>query len=286
LLYYLRMLLLDPAPRLRDQIVALLCRHSPMSVGDIQKKTRKGSKKYSKQAIYKELALLEDCGIAVKTKNKYRLTLTWLFQFVSHAELLLHEVSKGRFADDLIPTAGQHKSWRFTDHRSIDRLWAQLTSALLLKVADPIMYQAIQHPWWALLYKDLGKQFRTVLSKSSGTTYCVIDGDTYLDRLFIKNFPKGGSRCSNAPGFFGGQVPAYMTVIDRYVITTQYPVKFRRDLDDYFQSVRSQRDIQAGEVLQLFQSPGKITTKIEHNTRKSLWLRRKFQRFFGLPLSK
>ncbi len=279
------MLFLDPAPRLRDHIVSVLCDHSPLTVAALHLKCRSDGKLYSLQAIYKELLILEENGIVMKAKGNYRLTLTWVFACVAHTEHLLGQVAKGGFGADLIPAAGKSRSWRFSDARSTDRLWVQLVTFLLQKSTTPHLYQSLPHPWHALLYDGLDEQFMNVLKKSGARTYCVVGGDTYLDRAFISRSQKQNALYANAPGLFREDGPVYLAVVGDYVIHTYYPAKFTKAVDAYFQQVKSKRDIRIGEVNCLFQNPGPIITKIAHSPTKALRIRRKFQRYFGLRRS-
>jgi hypothetical protein len=257
-----------------------------MSVEEIQRATRKGKDRYSKQAIYKELGLLLDSGIVLKTKKGYRITLTWVFDNAAHAESLLEQAKKGHFGSDLLPESGKHRSWKYSDNVRTDRLWVQLVTSLLQLDEDPILFQALHHPWHSLLYKELNPQFENTLRRSGAEYYCVVGGDTYLDKAFIKQTSKGSFFSANAPGMFKAEETMNFTVIGQYVITTHYPIKFTKAVDQYFKSINSKRDVKAEDVLSLFQNPGNITTKIEHNQKKSLRIRRRFQRYFGLPLTR
>lgn len=277
------MLLMDPVPRLRDRLVSLLCEGSPASVEDLLASLRREGRTFTKQAVYKELRLLEDGGVVVRSRGTYRITLTWIFGVLSHTERLMERLSGGDFAFDLIPAPGKSSVWKFTSNRNTDRLWVQLTTSLLQTVEDSRVFQSLPHPWHSLLYRDLDAQIAQVFRMSDARIYCVVGGDTYLDRLFIKNFPKDGSLCANAPGLFDTNDPVYLTIIGPFLISTHYSVKFTRAVDAYFHRIRSKADIRVEEVVRLFESPGTITTKIECSEKKAVKIRRRFERYFGLP---
>lgn len=279
------MLLLDPVPRLRDQLVSLLCKHSPATADELWRSVRGVQQRFTKQAVYKELGLLEESGIVVRAQGKYRITLTWLFEVIAYVEALSDRLGRRAFGGDLIPSIGRSRSWRFKSARNTDRLWVQLTSFLLQEEPGSVMYQSLPHPWHSLLYKGLDRQFDQVLRFSNATIYCVIGGDTYLDRLFMENFASINSHCANAPDFFSSTEMPHLTVINDFVITTHYTLKFTRAVDVFFERITSSRDIKSDEVITLFGNPGPITTKIEHNRKKALKIRRRFERYFGIPRS-
>jgi hypothetical protein len=276
------MLIHDPAPRLRDRIVAHLSIHPSMSASDIGKKLNEQRSRYSQPAVYKELAILVEAGILIRSAGRYRLSLTWIFDAVSYTDSLLATMKSAEYGEDLLPAPNQSRTFRLREHAHVDRLWGQLTGTLFSKMEQPIVYQALQHRWWPLLHRDLGRQFRYAMQKSTATSICVIHGDTYLDRLFKSLFPKHPSQCAIAPDFFKGIPWPFFTVIGDYIIRATYPSVFVSELDAYFRRIRSEREITVPDVQYLFRSPGIISVRIEHRREKAGQLRRKFHRHFGM----
>lgn len=275
------MLLLDPTPRLRDRIIGLLCGATALSVQQISKILKSQQCSYSKQAIYKELLLLEEHGLVVRAKSKFRISLTWIYEFLTQADYLAEACEKGSFAGDLLPPSGKHYSWQFTDIKRTDRLWVHLVVSALQNLSSPKVYQYLPHPWHGLLHDSLDQQYANAIRASKAVSYIVVGGDTYLDRLFVKNMAEGRFICSNAPGPFEREAASYLTIIGEYLITTSYPGSFVRAVNQYFSRIRSKRDIKSQEVMELFQKPGKVVTKIERNQKKSERTRRKFEEYFG-----
>lgn len=276
------MLLHDPAPRLRDRIVAHLSIHPPMSASDIGRKLNERSSRYSQAAVYKELAILVEAGILIRSAGLYRLSLTWIFDAVSYTDSILAMLEGAKYGDDLLPAPNQSRTFKLSEHAHVDRLWAQLTGTLFGKMKQPIVYQALQHRWWPLLHRDLGRQFRHAMKKTTAISICVIHGDTYLDRLFKSMFPKYPSQTAIAPDFFKGISWPFFTVIGDYIIRATYPSIFITELDAYFRRIRSEREVVVPDIQHLFRSPGIISVRIEHRKDKAARLRRKFQRYFGM----
>jgi hypothetical protein len=239
-------------------------------------------KRYSSQAVYKELAILVRAGILIHSKGEYRLSLSWIFEAVSYSDSLLDLIGRGGYGADLLPPPNHSLVFKLREHSHVDRLWGQLTGTLFGQMEQPVVYQALQHRWWPLLHRDLGRQFQQTMKKRGATSICVIRGDTFLDRLFMSMFPKSPSQCAIAPEFFKGIPWPFFTVIGDYIIRTKYPALFITELDAYFRRFKSERDVSVADVQYLFRSPGRISMKIEHNREKAARLRRKFHRFFGL----
>jgi len=275
------MLLHDPTPRLRDRIVAHLSVHAPISASDIGKKLNERSNRYSQPAVYKELAILVESGVLIRSKGLYRLSLAWIFDAVSYTESLLAVIGRAEYGDDLLPAPNQSRIFKLREHVHVDRLWGQVTGTLFSKMKQPVVYQALQHRWWPLLHRDLGRQFRQTMRKTAATSICVIGGDTYLDRLFMSIFPKEPSQCAIAPDFFEGIRWPFFTVIGDYIIRATYPSVFVTELDAYFRRIRSESEVIVPDVQHLFRSPGIIAVRIEHHSEKAARLRRKFHRHFG-----
>jgi hypothetical protein len=276
------MLLNDPTPRLRDRIVAHLSAYPSMSAPDIGRKLNEGDKRYSLPAVYKELAILVEAGILIRAKGLYRLSLLWIIDAASYTDSLLAFIGKGGYGAELLPKPNQSRTFKLREHAHVDRLWGQLTATLFGKMENPIVYQGLLHRWWPLLHRDLGRQFRQTMKKTTATSVCVIRGDTYLDRLFMSIFPKSPSRCAIDQAFLKGIPWPFFTVIGDYIIRTKYPSLFIAELDGYFKRIRSEREVTLANVQHLFRSTGIISMKIEHHSEKAGRLRRKFDRYFGM----
>lgn len=271
----------DSSPRLRDRIIALLTNGMTHTAQELTVLYSQAPYSFSASAVYKELSLLVESGAVIRINRRYRLSVPWLYDMIAYWENSLTNVEKSLSHHDILPDPFTRQVIRVKEHKHADRLWSQVISAIIASGADPVTYQALEHRWWPLLHRDLGRQYRQVMKAKQITSFCVIAGNTPLDREFVRLFPQKPSRCIISPRFFR-DLPPFSTVCGDYIIRSRYPEIFRRELDQYFRSIKNVREIAYADIQHLFRSPGTITCFIEHNPPKAKRLIRKFREKFSV----
>jgi hypothetical protein len=270
----------DSSPRLRDRIIALFSNGMTYTAQELTTQFKQAPYSFSASAIYKELSLLVESGAVLRINRRYRLSVPWLYDMIAYWENALASMEKNLSLHDLLPEPHTRHIIRVKEHKQADRLWSQIISAIIATGGEPVTYQALEHRWWPLLHRDLGRQYRQVMKAKQITSFCVIAGNTYLDREFVRLFPQKPSRCVVSPRF-SKDMPPFLTVCGDYIIRSRYPDVFRQELDQYFRSIKSVREIAYADIQHLFRSTGIITCIVEHNPRKAARLIRKFREMFS-----
>lgn len=108
----------------------------------------------------------------------------------------------------------------------------------------------------------------------------IIGGDSYLDRQGYCEWPKDIFIPSTAFSSFHNERRKYLTLIGPYIVTTAYQTTFMRQVDAYYEKVRSAADLVIQDVRRIFDQNVQIRVRLECNPKKARALQLKFHRHF------
>ena len=106
-------MILQTKENLEDFIVKALADAPSLTVAEISKKVIQDSKKYSSQAMYKELKKLQNGGVVVKSKRTYSLRLPWAFDLISLADKLSAIYTERPQLSFILPEINKKEIWHF-----------------------------------------------------------------------------------------------------------------------------------------------------------------------------
>jgi hypothetical protein len=275
-------MILSGHSKLADSLVAILARQPELSAADLHNLASKPERSYSLAAIYKELAKLKTQGIVVKQKDRFSLSLTWLFELQEFVDRVGVRYRNQDFLSTFLPGAVGKHSWSFSNLMSMDDFWNQILLALVSNFDGRSVLSWVPHPWFVLIHTEKERKLHSALRRLGRHFFTIFGGDAYLDHLAEKLYQKNIHTYSFAPGPFAKQVDTYLDVVGDYVLTVKIEGKLVSQIEKLFSSIRGRRDLDPLAAMEVLAAPAKIRMTLEKNSRLATTLRRKFEDYFGV----
>lgn len=268
--------------QIRESIVLILTTQGATTAEKLHALVNRDYKRCTLQAIYKELAGLREEGVVLKVKGAYGLSISWAVRILEFSDNVARSCLDGGEGLIELPLEGKNLSWKFPGIYPADQVWMQLVLRLLREHTPRRMFQWLSHPWHRLLYGERSTEFEDALRFFGAKDYVIVMGDSYLDYSVYRTWPKDVFVVSSAPSPFHAQGSKFMTVVGEYIIYTEYQASLMRSIDEYYQRIRSARDVKSGEVLSLFRQRTWVKVTLERKAKKASRLASTFERYFGL----
>ena len=128
-------MILQTKENLEDFIVKTLADKPSLTVAQINKELVRNAKKYTPQAIYKELRKLQKEGVLFKLGNQYTLRLPWVFDFVSLADKLSTTYTERPQLSLILPEINKKEIWHFSDLLKMNDFWSHILLILIQQVS-------------------------------------------------------------------------------------------------------------------------------------------------------
>jgi hypothetical protein len=267
---------------IRDRILYAFAKRGDMTAKELHESVMRGGGACTLQAVYKELAGLEDEGIVLKVQQGYGLALPWVVSLLEFNDELSRSFHQGRFSSFQLPAIHERCSWRFSSIRRSDQFWMQVMLTLLQECAPRRMFQWLPHPWHLLFYGEGSSTFERALRYVGGRSYIIVGGETFLDRQAVATWSPEVFIHSFAPGPFERERTDYFSIVGDFVLTTSYQPRLVNEVDRYYQRITRYSQMKRSEVDELFSISSRIDVKLEHSPTKARRLMRKFSDYFGL----
>jgi len=273
-------MLLQAHEQLEEKIVRYLARHPARTVLELQRAVRNRGASYTLQAFYKQLAQLESAGVVSRAKARYSLRLPWVHAFLHLAATAGEHYVDSPPLDDILPTSGRQRAWRFTDLHKLNNFWSQILFVLFAHSGEKLLLAWIPHPWFHLAETEQEEQYVQSLERAEIRLYQILGARTYLDRWAERFWQLPNIHYSFAPGPFAGE-PAYMNVVGDYVLTVSLDAETRERIEELYRNARRAEDVDLGALLRIFRLRTDARMRLERNPKKAASIRRKFRGYFG-----
>ena len=239
---------------------------------------------YTLRGIYKELAKLEREGIVVKVREDYSLRLAWVIHLLSFVDLLYDVYLDPKLVASLLHQGQDKVTWHFNNLTKMDMVWTQLMLGMHCACPGKVMCIWCPHQWFDLAHGEKQRQFMRANELAENKRLHIIGGRTYLDEVCIPHLPKS-SRYSFAKSPFEELRSVYYTLIGEYLITVKLDRRTTERIEQLFDSVGSERDKNAANLVNFFSEPVKASLTLEKNAKKAQQIKKKFALFFGVSLA-
>lgn len=237
--------------------------------------------KCSERALYKQLGLLIEAGVIVRTGTRYSVSLTWVLSLMSLGEELYDSIVSEHLQHDYLPLAGAKRTWRFRDLQHLDRFWIEMIFLLFESSKSRQMYVWVPFFWFDLVHYHKDLEAQAAMKKAGNKMFMMLGEDSYLTRLPEKYWSREVYEWSYAPGPFVEEDNLYYDVIDDYVMTIELTPKTTRRIQELFNDVTGPEDLKQIGRFEAIKSNAPVTLTIEHNPKKARKMLRQFQEYFG-----
>jgi hypothetical protein len=275
-------MLLQAKENLEELIVKMLAEKPNLLASDIHKEIIKTNKRYSLQAVYKELRKLHRGGVIVKTGQKYNLRLPWAIEFVSLADSISHAYLDSPSMASILPDIHKKEIWHFNNLLKMNDFWGHLLLILVQQSKKKILLGWNHHLWFHLAQTKQEEQYIKSLGLADGKLYLIVGSDSYLDKWAEKFLNKKVVQYFFGKSNFEKDYSKYINVIDDYLLIIKLDKKMTRMIEGLYQKTKSAEDIDFSTVFDIFNRKTNVSIWLEKNPKKTDIVRRRFKRFFGV----
>ncbi len=275
-------MILQTKENLEDYIVKVLAEAPNLSVAEISRKIIQGGRKYTPQAIYKELKKLQDGGVVVKSKQVYSLRLPWALELASLSDKISASYLKSPLLTEILPDVNKKEIWHFDNLLRLNDFWSQILLILIQQSKKKILLGYNPHPWFHLIQTKQEEQYIKSINLAKGKLYLIIGGRTYLDKWAEKFFDKKVVMHSFGKSVFEEKGLDYINVIDDYVLTVKLDNQTTKAIDNFYNNTSSIEKVNLSDMLKIFHGKVKASIWLEKNHDKAEKIKGRFGRFFGV----
>lgn len=254
---------------LKWKIVEILASTKKASAQEIWQAATPSARKCSIQAIYMHLRSLRADGVVVHSKGLYSIGIWWAQEFLGLAHTLEENLFQSMASGDLLPEKGKPLTWHFTNLIRMDDLWVQLINASFKSSKSRSMHIWIPHPWYFYAQKEKNQNFYSVLVKKHIRYYGIVGGQTFLDRLYVRETPRRLLKAKfGAPSFLPSP-RVHECIIGPYIITVTLSRLTYQQIDQFFQSVLSLQTMDLRKLFFILNSKTRCRLSIEYSEKKA-----------------
>lgn len=273
--------------QLDELIVKVLAHRANLSAEEIRTDVLERTKKrFSPQAVYKELSKLQEHGVVVRLKQRYNLALSWALRFVTLGDYIYDVYLASAPVDLIMAEKTTKKSWRCSDFDKVANFWMQAKIAMLRQSNAKVIAEWLPYPWVELAYITKAKQFASVLRREKCSVYTIVGGDTRFAQELTKDWDEKVFTTSHRVGPFHELEHTYFSVIGDYIFTVDLTPAHHHELAEFFGHSRKSPLLRPETVKEFFRKKAKFRVKLEENSAKSKKLRRQFEDFFGVSFDR
>jgi hypothetical protein len=270
---------------LREQIVSVIAREGPTEARKLLTIISGNSRPYTLQAVYKELAALQERGIVLRNKQKFGLSLPWAIELSKFASQLVKNLSRSTSAYELLPQAGERKrTFHFTTLAQADDFWVHAVFILLENSSDGLVYNWLPHPWFYLVNGHKSKLIHRALKSRNYRITSIVGGNTRLDLRSKKLSLVGTYELFYRLSKFDNEQTKYYSVSDQFVLTLRLRPDFAVALDRLYNQSDTSIKMEVSSIVDITSRTTDITVTIESDPTKVRKIREKFERYFNISI--
>lgn len=269
--------------RLEEAIIEAFSRTPYMTAGNLAAAVAKRGRPFTIQAVYQELRKLQRERIVTKVRDRYMLRIAWVLEMVELTDRLYSAYSRHGSLLDLLPAEGERVSWKISSVSRLVTFWAQINLALLTVSGERKLFEFLPHIWFHLAAGSDETQFLKSLRLTGVTYYCAVQGDSYLDRAYLKTATAVNAEIRFGLSPFRQPMETYHGVIGDFLVTCKLSQKVRLEIERLYKAVLGPADYPSGTFAELFNCKEPATFLVERGTPRAKKYRKQFAEFFGVP---
>ncbi len=260
-----------------------LIEHPNCSAAEIGRIVGEKGRGYTRQAVHQELRKLERAGVLVRKAGRYALRYQWLLEATEFLHRGFGAYRESGALGEEIPDEGKKVSWVLYDLRSLLDLWTDITFRLVCRLSpsNRLLCEYVVHAWFHTVNPINESYFVRLMNRERVKYAIVCLGSTYLDKSYTQVLNGLTALHSFGDRGFPAGEHQYFSVIGDFLIFVSLPLTFSRSLEEFYQSIRSSKDLSPQKILSFAGSRVKTKLTLARSARQAAKQRRKFEQFFG-----
>lgn len=281
----LQLMLLQRYPDIPETIVVVLAKSGGnLTVEEIHYQRQNEFGNCSLRVVYKHLKNLLEQGVVFKVKSRYSLHLSWLINLDNFASFAVQKNHNTPLNNIALPEECQKITWQFSNLEKLDNLWTHLGLNLARTLQWDKYYLWHPHPWFHVLSHNREIEYQTALANFPRKDYLIIGGTTFIDRFYLEYRHKYVIT-SMAKSKFHRLRDTHYSTHGPYLATVKIGKKLTQEIEDYFQRVKSKKDLDLREAREILTQKTNAKLILENNPKKLARLVKYFHEFFGIQKS-
>jgi hypothetical protein len=273
-------MLLSSEQKLDDLIIQWLVAHPLSTAEQLHQLARRTERACSIQAIYLQLAKLEQIGVIRKIRQRYILHMNWVNEFSTFADKMVSSYQQSNPIKKILPEEGEQIVWRLPSIAIAVRSMTQVVLALLEVYENQPFCEWAPLIWFHLATGD-EQSFLDSLEKGRHSYYLCSGTNTALDRSYKAGFPKipGGIRLAECP--LKSQPRHHTAVVGDYYIQCKFPSGLERDLHEIAKSFEEIAQRTPSQLSNIVNRSERITISVSCSRRRAQRFTNSYRRYFG-----
>ncbi len=277
-------MLLSQNRKLDDLLIEWLVEKPLASAEQLHQRSHSAQHRYSIQAIYQQLARLEQAGVIRKIRSRYVLNMNWINDFADFSEKMLRNYQQSNPIQSILPEEGQKVTWKLPSIAIAVRSMTQVVLALLEVYQEQPFCEWAPVCWFHLAGED-EQNFLDSLKRGRHAYYLCSPSNTALDKSYKQSALQtpGDIRLAACPL---SKEPRYHTaVVGDYYIQCKFPRGLENELLNVAQNFEAVAHRSPGTLSALVHRREKITVSVACSRRRSKHFTNAYRRFFGFQAS-
>jgi len=267
-------MILGQNKNLDDIIVLELFKKPNQTAQELTHVVTKNERRYSLQAIYKELRKLITDEVVVKNGPRFHLRLDWVTALSRFSESLFKKSMEPLGKAHVFPPPGGKKEWSVMGFANVMEFVAEIISLAEKYSKDK------PHQWHYLIGQKKFLNLKKKLYVSDIKTYMIIGAKTPLD-VWASRFWKSDTEYDFSKSPLWKIRDKHINVIGDFIITTKLSRKAARVIDETYNTYRKESDIPlAMHAIQYGCRSEKFHITVENSSRKANSIKAKFKKVF------
>lgn len=269
---------------LENIIIQHLAREGNKTVEEILVLLKKDNFNTTIQGIYRALRKLQKEGVVIKNKKEYALRIPWLLDMNFLLEQAETNFLQSNYIKNLIPFKEKEKKiWYFNNFYKMNNFWSQVLLAMAEISKNKIFLDFNPHTWFHLIQPHQEYQFLKSLLSKSKKMYTILADKSYLDNYATKfwNFKNFDYHLTNKGYYSNIKKTTYYTITDDIILTITLNKNTALEIENIYKKTKSIKELDTGNVLDVFNKKTRIKMTIERNSEKSLKEYKRFEKIFG-----
>lgn len=273
-------MVLPSSSRLKTLILEMFVKHPTLRAETILSILNKSGKKYTIQAVYKELRHLIAEGALQHINKTYTVNGVWALQLQAFSNQLVTTAFK---RSSVIPILkdGETTKWHFNNLLDMNDFWGHVALHLIDVSDDKNIFAWNPHLWFWVVTPHREERFYKSLSEINGQFFVVVGGKNFLNMTAAPYFKRNKNIFASFDSRpFRDKMNTYYNVIGDYIITVRLHAKAYTGLDRIFSTTTDYSKLDLDALTHLLIREGNSTFQIEKNAVKAKKLKQKFLRHF------
>jgi hypothetical protein len=241
----------------------------------------RSGRRYSTQAVFKELSKLRAQGVLIHERPYYAISLTWANELGRLVQSVETSSLTSRYLENCLPQTEEKLRWKFRDLFQLKNFWSQLVVLLTKKYPENILLSWNPHPWFYLAYEGHETHLMNALISNDIKMFKIVGGNYPLDLWAKKFWNNEHVQVGFAKSSYQSDRRTYFSAIADHIVTAKLDQRTADRIDDLFKSTESFRQLKPSEVVELLNTPASGVLTVENNPKKFKTHTHRFTQYFG-----